>query len=293
MEGENTQAVGTVESSTPETTPTMDAIVDSFGEENNPQPETSNTNDVDTTDDNAPSGEQDNDTEKTDEQDNTEDKPFDPDNVDFESEDEDKPIYKDIEGYDLEAYKDILDFDGEESMAYIKGELAELKNLGFNQAQMEKYVNSHIKSYQEQQAEEAELRSEKHIKQKLNDQLTKEEKGNYKAILNWVRELSNNGAFPKEWVSETMSNAKIVKMFNSMYKSNTSNNKVQEVPNPTPKAVMSVKDAFNKYKDWIIQQKGASREKTTEFVESMRPYIADKDMEHFNEIFKSVVTNKK
>lgn len=293
MEGENTTMQGTVDNSTPstpDTTPVstenvdMGSVVENFGNEvgdqNVQSQENQDSNSVEnTTNEQEP---------KTENEETVDDnKEFDPDNVDFES--EDKPVYKDIEGYDLEFAKDILDFESEEAMNYIKGELAELKELGFSQAQAEKYINSHLKFYIDQQAQEQELRSEKHIKEKLNEKLTKEEKGNYKAILNWVKEVSQTGAFPTEWIGETMSNPNLVKIFNAMYKDRTSNNKVQEVPQPTPKSIMSVKDAVEKYKDWIVKEKGASREKTTEFVNEMRTHISEKDMENFNQIFKSVI----
>ena len=291
MEGENTFVQGAVdnsthtESSAQETTDTsnqnMDttSVVESFGNEMSDN-QSQNEEMINTQEDTVEN------TETKDNQTDSEDKEFDPDSMDFEE--EEKPFYKDIEGYDLEFAKDILDFDSEDAVNYIKGELSELKALGFSQAQAEKYINSHLKAYRDQQAQDQELRSEKHIKEKLNDKLTREEKGNYKAILNWVKEVSSDGSFPREWVGDVMSNPNLVKMLNAMYKNKTSNNKVQEIPQPVTKATMSVKDAVAKYKDWIVKEKGASIDKTTEFINGLRPYIADKDMESFNQIFKSV-----
>lgn len=291
MEGENTFVQGAVdnsthtESSAQETTDTsnqnMDttSVVESFGNEMSDN-QSQNEEMINTQEDTVEN------TETKDNQTDSEDKEFDPDSMDFEE--EEKPFYKDIEGYDLEFAKDILDFDSEDAVNYIKGELSELKALGFSQAQAEKYINSHLKAYRDQQAQDQELRSEKHIKEKLNDKLTREEKGNYKAILNWVKEVSSDGSFPREWVGDVMSNPNLVKILNAMYKNKTSNNKVQEIPQPVTKATMSVKDAVAKYKDWIVKEKGASIDKTTEFINGLRPYIADKDMESFNQIFKSV-----
>ena len=291
MEGENTVVQGAVdnsthtESSAQETTDTsnqnMDktSVVESFGNEVSDN-QSQNEEMINTQEDTVEN------TETKDNQTDSEDKEFDPDSIDFEE--EEKPFYKDIEGYDLEFAKDILDFDSEDAVNYIKGELSELKALGFSQAQAEKYINSHLKAYRDQQAQDQELRSEKHIKEKLNDKLTREEKGNYKAILNWVKEVSSDGSFPREWVGDVMSNPNLVKILNAMYKNKTSNNKVQEIPQPVTKATMSVKDAVAKYKDWIVKEKGASIDKTTEFINGLRPYIAEKDMESFNQIFKSV-----
>lgn len=292
MEGENTVVQGTVDNSTPstpETTPVSTqpvdtgAVVESFGDEvGGADTQTQVETETKTVEENqTPEPET-----KAEEETVEDNKEFDPENIDFAE--EDQPVYKDIEGYDLEFVKDILDFESEEAMNYIKGELAELKELGFSQAQAEKYINSHLQAYREQQEEEQEMRSEKHIKEKLNEKLTKEEKGNYKSILNWVKEISQTGAFPNEWVGDLMANANVVKVFNAMYKDRTSSNKVQEVPQPTPKMSMSVQDALAKYKDWIVKEKGASIDKTTEFVNQMKPYIAEKDMDHFNQIFRAV-----
>lgn len=215
---------------------------------------------------------------------------FDAEDLDFEQDDANNPIYKNIEGYDLEAYKDILNFEDEESVGFIKEELAKLKQAGFTQEQADLYIKSHLETYQEEQEEEERLHSKEYVKEKLKTKLSKEEQRNYRPILNMMKEISNTGAFPKEWINDAMSNPNLVKILNGIYKHQTNTNTVKEVPQPKQKATMTPSMAFEKYKDWIVSQKSVTLDKTHKFVESLRPYIMDKDMNDFNEIFKGIMT---
>ncbi len=249
-----------------------------------------------------------------------EDEEFNPEDIDLEDEEEDKeqPNYKDIEGYDLEYVKDIVDFDNPESVEYIKSEMAKLKKAGFTQEQAQLYIDSHLNAYKEDEIEEKRLNSKEyvvnHLKEKLTkeermneieekrlnskeyvvnhlkEKLTKEERMNYKPILSLMNEISSTGAFPKEWVKDAMSNPNLVKILNGIYKHQTNTNKVVEVPTPKQKAYMTPSAAFDKYKDWIVSQPSTTLEKTGEFIEkNLKPYILEKDMAQFNQIFKSLL----
>ncbi len=220
----------------------------------------------------------------------TEDVQFDPENMDFDE----GEVYNNIEGYDLEKFKDTLDFENEEALSYIKSEMAELKALGFNQAQAEKYIQSQLDAYAntQQKEDDKEEYSQKNVQAKLNESLTREEKGNYRSILNWMKEVSKDGAFPQEHITALMSNPSTVKILNTLYKNVTSTNTVKDVPTPQQKAKMGAQDAVEKYKEWIVKENGASIDKTTEFVNQMRPFIDENDLETFDEIFKAVTRKK-
>ncbi len=221
-----------------------------------------------------------------------EDEEFNPEDIDLEDEEEDKeqPNYKDIEGYDLEYVKDIVDFDNPESVEYIKSEMAKLKKAGFTQEQAQLYIDSHLNAYKEDEIEEKRLNSKEYVVNHLKEKLTKEERMNYKPILSLMNEISSTGAFPKEWVKDAMSNPNLVKILNGIYKHQTNTNKVVEVPTPKQKAYMTPSAAFDKYKDWIVSQPSTTLEKTGEFIEkNLKPYILEKDMAQFNQIFKSLL----
>lgn len=220
-----------------------------------------------------------------------EDEEFNPEEIDLEDEEEnEKPNYKDIEGYDLEYIKDVIDFENPEAVEYIKSEMSKLKKAGFTQEQAQLYIDSHLNSYREDEEEERKLSSKEYVVNHLKEKLTKEERMNYKPILSLMNEISSTGAFPKEWVKDAMSNPNLVKILNGIYKHQTNTNKVVEVPTPKQKAYMTPSAAFDKYKDWIVSQPSTTLNKTGEFIEKeLKPYILEKDMAQFNQIFKSLL----
>lgn len=220
-----------------------------------------------------------------------EDEEFNPEEIDLEDEEENgKPNYKDIEGYDLEYIKDVIDFENPEAVEYIKSEMSKLKKAGFTQEQAQLYIDSHLNSYREDEEEERKLSSKEYVVNHLKEKLTKEERMNYKPILSLMNEISSTGAFPKEWVKDAMSNPNLVKILNGIYKHQTNTNKVVEVPTPKQKAYMTPSAAFDKYKDWIVSQPSTTLNKTGEFIEKeLKPYILEKDMAQFNQIFKSLL----
>lgn len=230
-------------------------------------------------------------TESEVEEENEEVEEFNPDDISLEDEqEEDKPNYKDIEGYDLEYIKDVVDFDNPEAVEYVKSEMAKLKKAGFTQEQAQLYIDSHLNNYREEEEEERRLNSKEYVVNHLKEKLTKEEKMNYKPILSLMNEVSSTGAFPKEWVKDAMSNPNLVKILNGIYKHQTNTNKVVEVPTPKQKAYMSPSAAFNKYVDWMGKQSSTTLEKTSNFIESdLKPYILEKDMKEFNQIFRSLM----
>ena len=214
---------------------------------------------------------------------------FDPEDLDFESEEENEENQYNVEGYDLQDYKDVLDFDNEESLEFIKGECKKLKDAGFTPEQAKLYIDSHISKYKEDAEEELKHNSKEYITEKLNTKLSKEEKRNYKPILNLMKEVSNQGAFPQEWIKDAMSNPNLVKILNGIYKHQTTTNNVVEVPKPVKKSFMTPDVAFDKYKDWITAQPSVTLQKTSDFVNSLKSSIREEDMDTFNAIFKNVM----
>ena len=220
-----------------------------------------------------------------------EDEEFNPNEIDFENdENNDRPNYKDIEGYNLEYIKDVIDFDNPEAVEYVKSEMTKLKKAGFTQEQAQLYIDSHLNIYKEEEEEERKLNSKEYVVNHLKEKLTKEERMNYKPILSLMNEISSTGAFPKEWVKDAMSNPNLVKILNGIYKHQTNTNKVVEVPTPKQKAHMTPSAAFDKYVDWMKKQPSTTLEKTGKFIEeTLKPYILEKDMDEFNQIFKSLI----
>lgn len=230
-------------------------------------------------------------------EDKIEDKPeeqedFDPNDISFDDEeekkgDEETPIYKDIEGYDLEAFKDILDFENEEALSIIKDEVAELKKNGFSQAQVEYFINYHLKNYNEEIEEDKKYNSKEYVMQNLKEHLSQEEKRNYKAINSLMNEITADNTIDKDVAKTIMSSPQGVKILNVIYKKMTNTNTVLETPAPKPKMELTPTGAFERYKEWILKEPKVTKEKTVEFIKGLQNQVAQTNMPEFEEIFRT------
>lgn len=211
---------------------------------------------------------------------------FDPDKISDEELEKDEALI--IEGYDLNEYKDILDFDDPEAKEIINSELKRLKELGFTPEQAKVYIDSHLQAYQEQEQEEREMYSQKGTEKRLKENLTKDEWRNYKNIANWVKTSESMG-IPKQHINDALGNPALVKMLNALYSSNVNNNKVVEQKNPTPKVTtvspIAVREQWEK---WISKQDKVSVEASKAYLDQFKPYIKEDDKGLFDTIFKSI-----
>lgn len=195
-----------------------------------------------------------------------------------------------VDDYDLTSFKDLLDFDSPEAMEVINEEIAKIKELGFNQQQAEYYIKSHLDAYQESIAEEREMYSAKNTIQRLNEKLTREEKMNYKPIVNWLKSVDKDGTIPKQWLNDVMGNPNLVKMLNVLYKGSLNGrNNVVEQP-VTNKRVTSISplDVRAKWQEWITKENNVTKEKSRAFLDEYKQYISKDDMEDFNKIFSTI-----
>ena len=229
--------------------------------------------------------------QELDENKNEEIEEFDPDKISEEDLDRDEALV--IEGYDLNEYKDVLDFDDPEAQEIISSELKHLKELGFTPEQAKVYIDSHLQAYQEQEQEEREMYSQKGTEKRLKENLTKDEWRNYKNIANWVKTSESMG-IPKQHINDALGNPALVKMLNALYSSNVNNNKVVEQKNPAPKVTtvspIAVREQWEK---WISKQDKVSVEASKAYLDQFRPYIKEDDKDLFNTIFKSIYKDYK
>lgn len=231
-------------------------------------------------------------------------KAFNPEEVDFEDktekkegeekeekkeEDEDNP--NKIEGYDLDSFKDILDLESEDSRSYLQNELKELKELGFTQKQTNKYIEKQIQLYQKQQENEKRESSLEYKTEKLNKELSVEEKRNYKPILSWVKEGIGEEV-PSEWVNDIMGNPKLVKVFNSLYKQATNNNNVQDIEVPKPKTNATIESAIAEFKKKMGEKDEIPMSETKEIALGLQKTLSGEDLNQFNQIYKTILNYK-
>lgn len=175
-------------------------------------------------------------------------KEFDPDELEFEEEEkkEDENPYN-IDGYNLEAYKDIFDFETPESRQYIEEEVAKLKEKGYTQEKLEGYVDALLQSFNNTQEQD----TAETVKAELNESLSKEEKANYKAIGNWLKDNIKGSEFEGDKYKSIMSNPQLVKLMNTLYKQSISKTGVKtvDIAKPVPKVQMNYKTAMESLAD--------------------------------------------
>lgn len=212
---------------------------------------------------------------------------------DFNEEDEEGLM----EGYSLSAFSEMLSLEDPEDEEFVRGHLRQMQELGFTQQQVDHVIQMQIDLYQQEldesdsvhQEQENEFTHEK-VAQRLKDNLTTEEKRNYKSVLSWVKGMENSGV-PKEWINDAMGNPALVKMFHALYKGNVNTNSVQEIKQTQTKASQVTPQAVLKqWQGWMGKQKGTvSREQSREFISKYQNMISEADREQFETIFKSIL----
>lgn len=210
-----------------------------------------------------------------------EQKEFDPDELEFEEEEEkiDEAEMYTFDEYNLEAYKDIFDFETPESRAIIQDEVAKLKAKGYSQEKVEGYIDALL----ERESNKREVVTAETVKAELNESLSKEEKANYKAIGNWLRDGIKGTEFEGAKYKDIMSNPQLVKLMNTLYKQSIGKNGVKtvEMPKPTPKVQYDYMTAMGSVQDKIMS--GMSDADLTEHIKDMASKMKAEDLERYKE----------
>ena len=116
-----------------------------------------------------------------------EDEDFDPENL-FNEDDVNTDSFK-FGDYNLEKYKDILDFSDEELTKEFTEKAEEYTKLGFTQEQIEFIIDERIKDAQDAEELRAKKPTQKEIRERLQGSLSNEEIRNYKPTTNYVKDL--------------------------------------------------------------------------------------------------------
>lgn len=213
-------------------------------------------------------------------------KEFDPDELEFEDEEEkiDEAEMYTFDEYNLEAYKDIFDFETPESRAVIQEEVAKLKAKGYSQEKVEGYIDALL----ERENDKGEVVTAEKVKAELNESLSKEEKANYKAIGNWLRDGIKGTEFEGAKYKDIMSNPQLVKLMNTLYKQSIGKNGVKtvEMPKPTPKVQYDYMTAMGSINDKI--DAGVTGEDFDKYIKEMSGKVKPSDLEQFKESIYSI-----
>lgn len=208
-------------------------------------------------------------------------KEFDPDELEFEDEEEkiDEAEMYTFDEYNLEAYKDIFDFETPESRAIIQEEVAKLKAKGYSQEKVEGYIDALL----ERENDKGEVVTAEKVKAELNESLSKEEKANYKAIGNWLRDGIKGTEFEGAKYKDIMSNPQLVKLMNTLYKQSIGKNGVKtvEMPKPTPKVQYDYMTAMGSVQDKIMS--GMSDADLNVHIKDMASKMKAEDLDRYKE----------
>lgn len=211
---------------------------------------------------------------------------FNPDEINFE---EDKPegdAKFQFEDYNLEKFKDILDFDSDENREIIGSKLKELKDAGYSQEKVEGYVEALLELEKDRAPEPEDAEA---IKQELNSNLSREAKANYRAIGAWFRDSVKGTEFEGKDYKDAMSNPRLVNVLNHLYKNFVANQgvKTREVPNPQPRVSMDYMGAMQGIQDKLT--KGIVGEELTTYAKDLLTKLSGEDLEQFKKSAKNVL----
>lgn len=211
------------------------------------------------------------------------DKEFIADEIDFE-----EGKYK-VEGYNLDKYSEIFDFEDENSIKAINAEMLKLKEKGYTQKEAEIYIGAKIELMEEYEADIKPLpTTREEVLKVLNESLTREEKANYKPILNWTREVGESIGLTPAQINEAMSNPQLVKLMNGFYKKavNKGGVKTSEVKAPENKISLDYASAMKSIQDKIA--KGSSKEDVIKYAKELESSITGDQLEQFQTTYKRV-----
>lgn len=194
-----------------------------------------------------------------------------------------------IEGYNLDKYSEVLNFEDEGNMKIINEKMAELKKRGFTQEQADHFLESQIQLMEEYEADikpQPVTRAE--VMKVLTESLNREEKANYKPILSWTKEVGAEIGLTPAQINEAMSNPMLVKLMNGFYKkaANKGSVKTVEVKAPEPKALLGFDVAMKKVQEQIV--KGTAREDIIKFAKGLESSVKESDLATYKDTFERI-----
>lgn len=190
-----------------------------------------------------------------------------------------------VEGYDLKKYADALNFDDDDSIKIIRGEIKKLKEKGYSQREAEIYIDAKLEVANEY---EDKPRTKEELLKTLNESLTKEEKSNYKILNSILKETAKASGLTPEQTKEAMFNPNIVKMLNGVYKHLTKTGAVvnpKEVPKPNIE--LSYDNAVSSLHTKIKEK--PSKEDLKKYAEDLLSKVEDKEKDRFKIIIKNII----
>lgn len=181
---------------------------------------------------------------------------FDPDNLEFETD------YK-FGDYDLSKFKDNLDLSNEDVRNSFVTLSAELKEQGFTQSQIEWLMQKEIDAVANKPKETGPTKEQ--ILEDLKNNLTMQEKRDYKAVANFLKE-SIKGTELEKYHKEAMANPIVYKFIHNLYSKNLSGRPLTtgttKESKETKTSDMTFEEAVNGYAGYIKEHLGDGEDRT-------------------------------
>lgn len=194
------------------------------------------------------------------------DEEFNPDSL-FSDEDGEEEINYTFGSYDLSKFKDVLDFEDQDMVNEFAEYASKYEEKGFTQEQVEFILEEKIAELDKREQEKSKKPTQKEIKERLQNSLTKEEIRNYKPTSIFVKDLVKGTEF-EDKAMDILQNPTLVKLFHTAYKKSlgktTDINKVRK-PKETQIKTMSFEDAQRELMS-TITSKGDKKAKAKELM---------------------------
>lgn len=136
---------------------------------------------------------------------------FDPDKLEFGEEE----VEAKFGDYDLSGFKDRINFENEQVRQLFSEKATELKEQGFSQQQVEYLLNKEIE-YALQNKESQKLSKEK-VMEELKKSLTVQERKDYKAVGEYLKEITQGDEQLSKVYAEAMSNPVVYKLLHRAF----------------------------------------------------------------------------
>lgn len=200
---------------------------------------------------------------------------FNPDDLDF-SEDTGDYVFGD---YDLSTFKDEIDFTNENVRNIFMEKSKELKEKGFSQDQVNYLLQKEI-DYIKQNRERQALNKEQVMKE-LQASLNLQQKRDYKATGNFLKEALKGDAELEKLYNEAMSNPAVYKLIHKIYTKNLSGKSINNLGDKSKetreKKIISFDEALDKYT--------ARLQAGNKDVKDILNSLSEKDREQFKNTF--------
>lgn len=206
---------------------------------------------------------------------------FDPDNLEF-----DDSVEAKFGDYDLTAFKDRINFENDEVRELFNNQAAELKEQGFTQKQVEYLLNKEIEHALK--SRETEAFNKEKVKAELQKSLSLQEKRDYKAVGQFLKEITQGDEQLNKVYKEAMSNPIVYKLLHRAFIKGNGGKPLGLGTTKGSKEVrsqgMTLDRAISEYTDYLAKHLGDGEDRTP-IVNKLIKDLSKEQQEQFKKTF--------